>query len=86
MTDSAQDKSTMENETAAENAGRKKTVRGFALAAAVILILMFLATLLVALFGGQNSKRLLTALIFADVAVPVVLYGYALLTKQLRKK
>jgi len=65
---------------------QKKFLRGLALFGAALLVLMFLATLLVAVFGGPDSKNLLSVLIFADVVVPVVLYGYILITKQIRKK
>lgn len=49
----------------------------------VLLSLMILATLLVAVLGG--SKNLLLALVFCDVVIPIVMYAYLLITKQLKK-
>lgn len=65
---------------------RSGPARFFALAAALVLIALFLATLIAAFVKKPGAADVLSALIYADVVVPVVLYGYFLITKQLRKK
>ena len=57
--------------------------RVFSFALALFLILILLATLIVGLFGGPD--RLLRALIFMDITIPVVIYGFLLITRHTRR-
>lgn len=63
----------------------QKLKRALALFFVVLLLFLFAATLLVGIFGGADQAPLLRALIFLDVVVPVILYGFLLITKQFRK-
>ena len=47
----------------------------------LFLVILLLATLFVGLFGGASGLPLLRALIFMDVTIPVILYGFLLITK-----
>ncbi|MBQ7536163.1 MAG: hypothetical protein IJT43_11180 [Stomatobaculum sp.] len=58
-----------------------KLQRTAALAAVILLVLMFAATLIVGLFGGPDSKGLLKALIFSDFVIPTAMYGYMLILR-----
>ncbi|WP_314641458.1 cell division protein DIVIC [Stomatobaculum longum] len=55
--------------------------RVFSLALVLFLVILLLATLFVGLFGGASGLPLLRALIFMDVTIPVILYGFLLITK-----
>ena len=59
--------------------------RVFSFALALFLILILLATLIVGLFGGTDRAPLLRALIFMDITVPVVIYGFLLITRHTRR-
>ena len=69
-----------------EEAKRPAFHRVLALIAAILLSGLFIATILVAVFVKNDSGRTLTALIYLDVVLPAVIYGYVLITKQIRKK
>jgi len=56
----------------------EKTKRVFALIVVGILVCLSVSTLLIALFGGENSRDLLMAAVFASVIIPVLLYGLTL--------
>lgn len=58
--------------------------RVFSFALALFLILILLATLIVGLFGGADGAPLLRALIFMDITIPVVIYGFLLMTRNSR--
>jgi len=60
--------------------------RKLALAAAAALLLLFLATLVVGVAGGPEQKSLLMFLIFLDVTVPAVAYGYLLIRRHARER
>ena len=60
---------------------RTRLQRAAALAAVILLVLMFAATLIVGLFGGPDSKGLLKALIFSDFVIPTAMYGYMLILR-----
>ena len=55
--------------------------RKAALAAAIALLLLFLATLVVGVAGGPERTSLLMFLLFLDVTVPAVAYGYLLIRR-----
>ena len=55
--------------------------RKAALAAAIALLLLFLATLVVGVAGGPEHTSLLMFLLFLDVTVPAVAYGYLLIRR-----
>lgn len=59
--------------------------RVFSFVLALFLIAILLATLAVGLFGGSDSAPLLRALIFMDVTIPVVIYGFLLITRHTRR-
>jgi len=59
--------------------------RVFSFALALFLILILLATLIVGLFGGLDRAPLLRALIFMDITIPVVIYGFLLITRHTRR-
>lgn len=48
------------------------------------ILLLFIATLLTGLFGKEDQLPLLRALIFLDVTVPAVIYGFILITRNRR--
>jgi len=56
----------------------EKTKRVFALIVVGILVCLSVSTLLIALFGGENSQDLLMIAVFASVIIPVLLYGLTL--------
>ena len=55
--------------------------RKAALAAAIALLLLFFATLVVGVAGGPEHTSLLMFLLFLDVTVPAVAYGYLLIRR-----
>ena len=55
--------------------------RVLSLALVLFLVVILLATLCVGLFGSASGLPLLRALIFMDVTIPVILYGFLLITK-----
>ena len=59
--------------------------RVFSFALALFLILILLATLIVGLFGGPDGAPFLRALIFIDITIPVVIYGFLLITRHTRR-
>ena len=65
---------------------RSRLQRAAALAAVILLLLMFAATLAVGLFGGPGSTDLLKALIFSDFVIPTAMYGYMLILRHRREK
>lgn len=65
---------------------RSRLQRAAALAAVILLLLMFAATLAVGLFGGPGSTDLLKALIFSDFVIPTAMYGYMLILHRREKE
>lgn len=59
--------------------------RVFSFVLALFLIAILLATLAVGLFGGASGLPMLRALIFMDVTIPVVIYGFLLITRHTRR-
>ena len=58
--------------------------RIFAMLLILLLLALFAATLITGVVGGPEQLPLLKALIFCDVVVPAVIYGYLLISR--RKK
>lgn len=59
--------------------------RVFSLALVLFLVILLLSTLLVGLFGSPDRAPLLRALIFMDITIPVVIYGFLLITRHIRR-
>lgn len=53
----------------------KKHIRILALAGAVILVLLYLSTLILALIDSELAFKLLKGAVAATILIPVVLYG-----------
>ena len=56
--------------------------RIFAIILLLILIFSLLATVYVAIF--TSNTKLLFAFLFIDIAMPVIVYAYIIITKQIR--
>lgn len=63
----------------------KKHTRIFALAGAVLLIALYLFTLIFALIDTPLTEDLLKISIAATILIPVLLYGYLLISRISRK-
>lgn len=63
----------------------KKLKRIFALIGAVLLILLYVSTLVFALLDHSAFLGLLKASVACTILLPVLLYGYALVYKAVRK-
>ena len=63
----------------------KNIKRLLALMGAVLLILLYACTLVFALMDFPAADRMLTAAVAATILVPVLLYGYGLLARVLKK-
>ena len=48
----------------------------------LLLLALFAATLITGVVGGPEQLPLLKALIFCDVVVPAVIYGYLLISRR----
>ena len=48
----------------------------------LLLLALFAATLITGVVGGPKQLPLLKALIFCDVVVPAVIYGYLLISRR----
>lgn len=60
----------------------KNVKRILALAAAILLFAMYACTLIFALIGSPNALNLLWASIACTIILPVLLYGYMLVYRQ----
>ena len=63
----------------------KNIKRVLALAGAALLVILYVCTLVFALMDSPASDRLLTASIAATILIPVLLYGYTLIARVLKK-
>ena len=63
----------------------KNVKRVLALGGAVLLVLLYVSTLVFALMDSPAAGRLLTASIAATVLIPVLLYGYGLVARVLKR-
>ncbi len=55
--------------------------RGLAALLIFLLLILFGATLMVGVSGKEDQLPLLRALIFLDVTIPAVIYGFLLITR-----
>ena len=62
-----------------------KIYRILALAAAVVLAGLYIATLVLAVTGNENTMNMLTASLFASIAVPVFLDVFRMAVRLFRK-
>ena len=62
-----------------------KIYRILALAAAVVLAGLYIATLVLAVTGNENTMNMLTASLFASIVVPVFLYVFRMAVRLFRK-
>jgi undecaprenyl pyrophosphate phosphatase UppP len=58
----------------------------FAWIGIVILVAMYASTMVFALIKSPNAKALLMASIYCTIAVPVILYGIILITRNARNR
>ena len=63
----------------------KKSKRIFALAGAVLLIILYLSTLVFAFIDTDTSTRLLKASVALTILIPVLLYAFTMVYKLLDK-
>lgn len=63
----------------------KKIKRILALAAVFLLLSMYLLTLVGALTHSEYSRALFQASLYATVVIPVMLYGYMLVYRLIKK-
>ena len=64
---------------------KKKSKRIFALAGAVLLIILYLSTLVFAFIDTDTSTRLLKASVALTILIPVLLYAFTMVYKLLDK-
>ena len=64
----------------------KNIKRVLALAGAALLIILYVCTLVFALMDSPASGRFLTASVAATILIPVLLYGYTLIARVLKKR
>lgn len=63
-----------------------KYKRGIALAAVIILLLLYASTIVFALIDSPLAQSLLLTSLFCTVVVPAVLYGYFVIVKAMKGK
>lgn len=63
-----------------------KSKRTLALAAVILILALYAATVVFALIDSPLAQSLLMASLFCTVVVPAVLYGYLVILRYLRKK
>lgn len=63
----------------------KKSKRIFAIIGVVILAGLYVSTLILALIGSEQTTSLLKAAIACTILLPILLYGYILLYRLLKK-
>lgn len=64
---------------------QNKAKRIMALAGIIILVGLYITTLLLAIFGNENTQSWFMACIAATVIVPIMLWVYSWLYKRLKK-
>ena len=62
----------------------EKVKRIIALIGVILLIALYAATLILAIFGNENSSDLLRLAIYATIVVPVLLWAYSFIYKLLK--
>ena len=63
----------------------KKLKQITAMIGVIVLVALYVSTLVIALRGGENSARLLTASIYATVVLPVLLWAYSFIYKLIKQ-
>lgn len=59
--------------------------RLLALAAVILILLLYASTIIFALMDSPLAQSLLMASLFCTIVVPAVLYGYSVILKYMRK-
>ena len=65
---------------------KKSSVRIAAWIGIVLLAVLYAATLVVAIIDFENSKRLFNALVIADIALPILIWIYIWIFKQVQER
>ena len=65
---------------------KKTSVRIAAWIGIILLIILYAATLLVAIFDFAGSRRLFNSLLIADIALPILLWIYIWIFKQVQER
>ena len=60
--------------------------RGLALFAALLLLLLYAASIVFAVIGSPLAQSLLMASLFCTIVVPAVLYGYMVLLRSMQNR
>lgn len=63
----------------------KKLKQVTALIGVIVLIALYASTLVIALKGGENALRLLSASIYATVVLPVLLWAYSFVYRLIKR-
>ena len=63
----------------------KKLKQITALIGVIVLVALYVSTLVIALKGGENAMRLLSAAIYATVVLPVLLWAYSFIYKLIKQ-
>lgn len=63
-----------------------KYKRPLAIAAVIILLLLYTSTIVFALMDSPLSQSLLLTSLFCTIVVPAVLYGYIIIIKGMKEK
>ncbi|MDK2807722.1 MAG: hypothetical protein PWP24_455 [Clostridiales bacterium] len=69
-----------------ESKERPKSQRIVAVIGIIVLVSLYIATLISAIFTTPATKGLFMACIFSTVAIPVMIYAYMLVYRLLKKK
>ena len=65
---------------------KKSSVRIAAWIGIGLLVVLYAATLVVAIIDFENSKRLFNALVIADIALPILIWIYICIFKQVQER
>lgn len=63
----------------------KKLKQITALIGVIVLVALYISTLVIAIKGGENTMRLLSAAIYATVVLPVLLWAYTFIYNLIKK-
>ena len=69
-----------------ENKIRPKGQRILAIIGVVCLVALYIVTLISAIFTTPGTKGLFMACVYSTVAIPIMIYGYMLVYRILKKK
>jgi amino acid permease len=62
----------------------KKTKRILALIGVILLVILFVATFLLAIFASPKSMGLFKAAFYSTIIIPILLYAYVLVYKHVK--